>query len=142
MSQLNVFFKLATAAALVGWLLILLLPAWAHTERAVRWGVGTLLSLLYVYLLFMARHLDTEKPRGGFFSLRGVISLFKNPRVVLAGWVHFLAFDLLVALWIRSDAAALPISHWMLIPVYLLTLMFGPAGLLAYGLLRAVMVGV
>jgi Domain of unknown function (DUF4281) len=136
MNQLQLFFKVATAASLLGWILILLLPAWAHTERAVRWGVGTLLSLLYVYLLFMARHLDTEKPRGSFFSLRGVISLFKHPRIVLAGWVHFLAFDLLVALWIRSDAAALSISHWMLIPVYLLTLMFGPAGVLAYMLLR------
>jgi Domain of unknown function (DUF4281) len=137
MHQLQVFFKLATAISLLGWLLVVLLPAWVHTGRVVLWGVVTLLSLLYVYLLFFARGLDVEKPRGSFFSLLGVISMFKNPRLVLAGWVHFLAFDLMVALWIRSDAAALSISHWMLIPVYLLTMMFGPAGVLAYLLLRA-----
>ncbi len=136
MQQLQIFFKLATAISVVGWLLIVLLPTWGHTEPVVRWGVVVLLSGLYVYLLFFARSLDTEKTRGHFRSLNGVISLFKSPRVVLAGWVHFLAFDLLVALWIRSDAASLNISHWMLIPVYVLTLMFGPAGVLAYVALR------
>jgi hypothetical protein len=70
--------------------------------------------------------------RGSFGSLKGIISLFKSPRVILAGWVHFLAFDLMVALWIHSDAGPLAISHWWLIPIYLLTLMFGPAGWLVY----------
>jgi hypothetical protein len=139
MQQLQLFFKLAIAVSLAGWLLIVLLPTWAHTEPVVRWGVVVLLSVLYVYLLFFARSLDTEKTRGHFRSLNGVISLFKSPRIVLAGWVHFLAFDLLVALWIRGDAAALGISHWLLIPIYLLTLMFGPAGVLAYLLLRVVL---
>jgi hypothetical protein len=52
------------------------------------------------------------------------------------GWVHFLAFDLAVALWIRSDAAAAGIAHGWLLPVYALTLMFGPAGLLLYLAIR------
>ncbi len=78
--------------------------------------------------------------RGGFGSLKGVISLFKIPRVILVGWVHFLAFDLMVALWIRADAAPLALSHRWLIPIYLLTLMFGPAGLLVYLLLGTALI--
>ena len=33
-----------------------------------------------------------------------MISLFKSPRVVLGGWIHFLAFDLMVGLYIVTDA--------------------------------------
>jgi Domain of unknown function (DUF4281) len=136
MQQLNLLFKIATAIALVGWLLIIAAPGWALTGKVVSTGVAGLLAALYVYLLVGARRLDTEPVRGSFGSLKGVISLFKSPRLILAGWVHFLAFDLMVALWIRSDAVPLALSHWWLVPVYLLTLMFGPAGLLGYLLLK------
>jgi Domain of unknown function (DUF4281) len=136
MQQLNLLFKIATAIAMVGWALIISAPGWTLTGKVVSTGVAGSLAVLYVYLLVGARNLDTEPMRGSFASLKGVISLFKSPRVILAGWVHFLAFDLMVALWIRADAAPLAISHWWLIPIYLLTLMFGPAGLLTYLLLK------
>jgi hypothetical protein len=136
MKQLDLYFKLATALSLPAWLLIIAAPTWQHTDSVVRYGAMVALCVLYGWLLLGARALDTEKPLGNFFSLHGVVSLFKSPRLVLAGWVHFLAFDLLVALWIRSDAQALHITHWLLIPVYLLTLMFGPLGVLAYLALR------
>ena len=136
MQQLNLLFKIATAIAMLGWALIIAAPGWALTGKVVSTGVAGLLAVLYVYLLVGARRLDTEQVRGSCASLKGVISLFKSPRVILAGWVHFLAFDLMVALWIRADAAPLGLSHWWLIPIYLLTLMFGPAGLLVYLLVR------
>jgi Domain of unknown function (DUF4281) len=137
MQQLNQLFKIATAIAMAGWVLIIAAPGWVLTEKVISTGVTGLLAVLYVYLLVGARSLDTEPVRGSFGSLKGVINLFKSPRVILAGWVHFLAFDLMVALWIRANAAPLGFSHWWLIPIYLLTLMFGPAGLLAYLLVRA-----
>jgi hypothetical protein len=136
MQQLNLLFKIATAIAMTGWALIIAAPGWAMTDKVVSTGVAGLLAVLYVYLLVGARRLDTEPVRGSFASLKGIINLFKSPRVILAGWVHFLAFDLMVALWIRADAAPLGLSHWWLIPIYLLTLMFGPAGLLVYLLIR------
>jgi len=49
-----------------------------------------------------------------------------------AGWIHYLAFDLMVGLFIVTDAARLGIAHWWLLPALFLTLMFGPAGLLLY----------
>jgi Domain of unknown function (DUF4281) len=104
--------------------------------KVVNNGVAGLLALLNVYLLVGTRKLDTEPVRVSFGSFKGVTSLFKSTRVVLAGWVHFLAYDLMVALWIPSDAAPLGLSHWRLILIYLLTLMFGPAGLLVYHVIR------
>ena len=100
--------------------------------------VVVLLCAMYIYFLFLARHFDKPdtRPRGGFSSLSGVVSLFKSPRAVLAGWIHFLAFDLMVGLYIVTDAARLGITHWWLLPALFLTLMFGPAGLLLYLVIR------
>ena len=136
MTQLNRLFQLATVLSLLGWACLFLLPSWQHTALVAGTVATGLLSLLYVYLLFIARPEGIAKPRGSFFSLKGILSLFENPRVVLVGWVHFLAFDLMVAVWIRADAASHGIGHFWLLPVYFLTLMFGPAGLLSYFLLR------
>jgi hypothetical protein len=63
--------------------------------------------------------------------LEGVISLFKSPKVPLAASIHILAFDLLAGLYIRGDAAQHAINRALQVPIYLLTLMFRPAGLLA-----------
>ena len=47
---------------------------------------------------------ETGKP--GFFTLRGVLALFSNPKAVLAAWIHILAFDLMVGLHIQQQGAA------------------------------------
>lgn len=140
MKALSHLFSSATAIALVGWVVLIVFPSWRFGLELVLALAVTLLSALYVYLIwFGKRHDEGERVRGSFWSLKGVISLFKSPRVVLAGWVHYLAFDLMVGAYIVADAARFDISHWFLIPCLLLTLMFGPAGLLAYFALRALM---
>ena len=144
MSFLSSAFRLATGLSLLGWIVLLGFPLWPAPGRMVVLGISVgLLCALYCYLLFAGRRHDEPglKVRGHFFSLGGVINLFKSPRVVLVGWVHFLAFDLMVGLYIVTDAARHGMSHWLLVPVLLLTLMFGPAGLLLYLLLRFALTG-
>jgi Domain of unknown function (DUF4281) len=132
LNLLTIIFRISNAIALLGWIAIVFLPHWQALDRMVFYSVVCLLCTIYCYLIFAARSVDSEKPRGAFTSLAGVISLFKTPRVVLAGWVHFLAFDLALGLMIRHDASIHNIPHAILIPVYLLTLLFGPAGVLLY----------
>ena len=67
------------------------------------------------------------KPYLDSYKLAGVVSLFQSPRVVLAGWIHYLAFDLMVGLFIAADGARIGIAHGWLLPILFLTLMFGPA---------------
>jgi hypothetical protein len=74
---------------------------------------------------------------GGFGSVAEVQALFAQPGALVAGWLHYLAFDLFVGAWIAERGAALGLPHWQLVPILLLTFMFGPAGLLAFVLLRA-----
>ena len=74
---------------------------------------------------------------GGFSSLSAVAALFSQPWLLLAGWVHYLAFDLFVGSWEVRDARERGIPHLAVVPCLLLTFMFGPAGWLAYSGLRA-----
>jgi hypothetical protein len=53
-------------------------------------------------------------------------------------WVHFLAFDLLVGRWILLDGRRRDLSPLVLSPVLLATLLFGPAGVVGYWLVRTV----
>jgi hypothetical protein len=143
MKNLSTAFKLATAFSILGWAALFSYPLWPHVARNLVVMISVaLLCALYVAFLFFAKQSDVEfgKPAGSFFSLSGVIRLFKSPRVVLAGWIHFLAFDLMVGMYIVTDAARVGIAHIWLLPVLFLTLMFGPAGLLLYLAMRFVLV--
>ena len=72
-------------------------------------------------------------PRG-FIAVN--LPLFKDPKAVLAGWIHYLAFDLFVGLWITQDAIKIGLNRWLLIPVQILTFMFGPVGFGMYWFIR------
>ena len=73
---------------------------------------------------------------GGFQSLADVGKLFQSDWLLLAGWVHYLAYDLFIGTWIARDAESRRIPRWALIPVLPLAFLFGPAGLLLWIMLR------
>ena len=136
---LDLLFRFASLVAFTGWAVVFAFPLVPKPART--WAIGIALAVLcaeYVYLLFLGGRFDAagERPRGTFFTLRGVLSLFRAPRVVLVGWIHFLAFDLFVGASIAMDAERTGISHAWVLPVLGLTLMFGPSGMLAYLVLR------
>jgi hypothetical protein len=143
MEKLSLIFKVASRFALVGWILLAIFPTWEYSLPITMGIVVLLLSALYTYLIFLGKHLDEpeQKLRGDFWSLKGVMNLFKSPRAVLAGWVHYLAFDLAVGVFIVADAARFDIHQLLILPCLILTLMFGPAGLLAYFILRSTVSG-
>ena len=43
-------------------------------------------------------------------------ALFTQDRAVLAGWVHYLAFDLFIGCWMVMDAAERGIKHLLVVP--------------------------
>jgi hypothetical protein len=74
---------------------------------------------------------------GDFGSLAGVAKLFEHPGLLLAGWVHYLAFDLLVGVWEREETQRIGLSRWLLAPCLALTFMLGPLGWLAFMAVRS-----
>jgi hypothetical protein len=90
--------------------------------------------LAVVYIVLIAAALPGSE--GGFSSLAGVSALFDNPWLLLAGWTHYLAFDLFVGGWEVRDAQSRGIPHLLVVPALVLTFLFGPAGLLLYLAIR------
>jgi hypothetical protein len=74
---------------------------------------------------------------GGFDSLPAVAALFGNHWLLLAGWIHYLAFDLLTGRWEVLDAQQHGVPHLLVLPCLVLTFLFGPAGWLLYRGVRA-----
>ena len=91
------------------------------------------LSVLYTVLI-AAFFLKAE---GGFDTLTNVQKLFTFPWAALAGWVHYLAFDLFIGAVIARDIMKLGISRLFLIVLLPLTFMFGPIGYFAFVILRS-----
>ena len=92
----DVLFQVANPLALAGWLVLALSPlAPRLADRLAGLAIPTLLSVGYTALVLA---FWTGAP-GGFDSLPNVQALFTMPQIALAGWVHYLAFDLLVGAW-------------------------------------------
>lgn len=124
----DLVFSILNAVALVGWILLAVAPRrrWAHllVPTAVPLGLAA------VYAAIVAAVWADSK--GGFSTLADVATLFLNPWMLLAGWTHYLAFDLLVGGWEARDAAERRVPYLFLLPCLILTFLFGPAGWLLY----------
>lgn len=131
-------FRAANLLALSGWIALLASPPRARWAPAARRFAGRALPLLFA-ILYVAMLLAHRPSAGGFGSVAEVQALFAQPGPLVAGWLHYLAFDLFVGAWIAERAAGLGLPHPLLWPVLLLTFLFGPAGWLAFLALRAVL---
>jgi hypothetical protein len=69
-------------------------------------------------------------------SFDSIIASLGQPWLFVAGWLHYLAFDLLVGTWEVSTAREEGIPHWAVIPCLVLTFMLGPVGFLLFLLVR------
>lgn len=138
-----VWFSLANPFALLGWLMLIvallapLRPAW---RQRLLWLAGRVWPLVLGlgYAAAMVAYWGSA-PGGGFGTLEEVAALFRSPGLLLAGWVHYLAFDLFIGRWVVDDAASRGVqgpARWALLPCLLLIFLFGPVGLLLYFGLR------
>jgi hypothetical protein len=128
-------FTVTNTVAVVGWILLAVLPGRRWVTETV---TGKVLPGLFaaMYITLVAMNFFTAE--GSFSTLVGVSALFSNPWLLVAGWLHYLAFDLLIGTWEARDARDRGIPHLVLVPCLFLTLMFGPAGWLIYiGVRRA-----
>ncbi len=127
-------FPLANMAALAGWVALLASP-WQPRMAQIVSGTVIPLGLALLYTAIVLAFWSSGE--GGFDTLANVAALFKSPWLLLAGWVHYLAFDLFVGAWIARRARDERIPFLLVIPCLALTFLFGPAGFLAFSILRA-----
>jgi hypothetical protein len=126
-------FSLANPLALSAWLLLAIVPGRRLITDLI---VGTIVpaALAVAYCVIIAVWWGGSD--GGFSSLGDVALLFGNRWLLLAGWIHYLAFDLLIGRWEVLDARERGIPHALVLPCLVLTFLFGPAGWLLYRVIR------
>ncbi len=124
-------FSAASLLASAGWITLsiaLFLPRWRRQMIVTtRFAVPLVLAVLYAALIAGVY----GSAGGGYGSLAEVRALFDTPELLLAGWVHYLAFDLMVGTLLAEEALARGAPPVLILPVLALTFLFGPLGLLA-----------
>ena len=129
-------FSFANTLILPMWLLMMILPKWKVTRFLIDYKiVPILLSLVYAFYIIKA---ITIGGMMNFGSLASVMQLFTEENAVLAGWVHYLAFDLLIGMWILNQNRTLGIHQLLIIPCLFGTLMFGPIGFLLFTIFKTI----
>ena len=128
-------FSTASTFAVIGWALLIFLPRWRWTERLVISGYWSL-ALCLVYLVLIVLFMPGAE--GGFGSLAEVRTFFTVDALLLAGWVHYLAFDLFVGAIEVRQAKAAAIRHLLVVPALVLTFLLGPIGLLVFFVVKSI----
>lgn len=127
-------FSVASSAAMLGWLVLILAPRRPVVIQALRLGLIGALSLTYAVLIFVYFF---RVEGGGFGSIEEVRALFMSDPVLVAGWIHYLAFDLFTGSWIAVEADKRGYNRLLQAPMLIATFMLGPIGLLLFYLTRA-----
>jgi hypothetical protein len=112
---------------LLGWALLILGPR--------RFGLLTAvpqllipLGLSLAYAVLVLRYF--AEAGGGFGSLAEVRQLFTSDWALLAGWVHYLAFDMAIGAMLAARMDRAGIGRLVQGPILITTFLLGPIGFL------------
>jgi hypothetical protein len=131
----DALFPIANMTAVAGWVALLASPFIPRLSDTIASTViPLLLSVAYAGLILAF----WAGAQGGFDTLANVELLFQTREMLLAGWLHYLAFDLFVGAWIARTARAEGVSFILVAPCLVLTFLFGPVGFLIFSAIRAV----
>jgi Domain of unknown function (DUF4281) len=130
-------FSAFSLLALLGWLTlaagVVLKKPWLRDTAA---GTYVPVALSAAYAVLIALFFGAAD--GGFDTLENVQKLFTSQWALLAGWIHYLAFDLFMGARIAKGLEEQGLPRWPLVVLLPLTFMFGPAGYLAFEIIKAV----
>lgn len=118
-------FALTGPPVLIGWAILILGPRrfWAlNAVPALMIPLG--LSALYAALVLR----NFAEAGGGYGSLAEVRVLLNSDWMLLAGWVHYLAFDMMVGAVLAQRMDRAGIGRLLQAPVLAATFLFGPVG--------------
>lgn len=130
----EMLFSLVGLLSLSGWGFLMVSP-WIPdlSDRVAGTVVPVLLSAVYVLVAVLL-----PVAEGGFGTFAEVRTLFTQDAAVMAGWVHFLAFDLVVGAWACRKGREDGLPFWAVAPCLPLVFLVGPAGFLSFNGVRAV----
>lgn len=150
--SLDYMFSLANQLAVVAWACLLaglsaqgLMHRWVRALYFSKWALfigGRLIPVVLAVFYGILVWWWFGSAQGGFSSLIEVERLFETRGMLLAGWLHYLAFDLWIGRWavdnleqkLNRDGRPSEAWIWRLAatPCLLMIFLFGPIGLVLY----------
>ena len=133
-------FSIANLSAMLAWVALIFGPRREIMFTILREGAVGLLCLFYAVLLIylMAVAPQQGSDESDFTTIEGVRAIFATDIGLTLGWVHYLAFDLFVGLWVARNADEIALSRIVQAPILLATFLFGPFGLLIHLIVRRI----
>lgn len=124
----------ANVVAIIGFLVLIFGPRSSRVLAALLYFFAGQLCLLFTVSLVailsgLIDPIGPSDPVFDFFSVQRVRDIFASDGAVAFGWLHYLAFDLFVAVWIAKDADERGFSRLAQAPILLATFLAGPVGL-------------
>lgn len=136
----DLIFTIASNGVMLFWLLLAFAPRTELIMKIVFYGGVGLLSLTYALIILplMTGMIDGggDGSAPNLFTLQGVQALLSSDGGATIGWIHYLAFDLFVGIWVARNADRFGFHRIVQIPFLFFTLMLGPLGLTLYLLVR------
>lgn len=122
--------------SLPAWISLLFLPRWRHT-KTITLAIAVAYSIMYIVLAYVlfSKALFAIDP-AAFSTTEGLSRMFTDATSVLAGWAHFIVFDLWTARFFVLDSRRANIPHLAVVPSILGCMFFGPLGLLSYVVIK------
>lgn len=136
----DLIFTVTNNYALLMWLILAFAPRKPLVMNFVFYGGAGLLALTYALIIIPLMTGMIDGGSGGtpdMTTLAGVQQLLSSDGGATIGWIHYLAFDLFVGIWVARNADKYGFARWIQVPILIFTLMLGPLGLVLYLLLRA-----
>jgi hypothetical protein len=131
-------FSIADGIILICWILLVVAPRWRGTEITVHSvAIPFVLGAVYAWLLWRV-WVGGGLPDLSYSTLHGLAAWYSSPIGISVMWVHYLIFDLFIGAWQVRDAVRRGISHWIVVPCVIVTMVAGPLGLLLYLAMRIV----
>ena len=129
-------FSAFNMLALLGWVIlgagVALRRDWLRDTLAGTY-IPVFMSASYAILIMFF----FSSAEGGFDTLENVQKLFTSPWAALAGWIHYLAFDLFMGSRIARGMEEQGLPRWPLMIILPLTFLFGPIGYLVFEIVKA-----
>lgn len=133
----EILFKIFNTGILLPWALLIFFPNWKGTKWMTEWRFPVLLlGGAYLVLLILDLCYAPSGTSIDFTSMASIKNAFMRDEVMLIGWIHYLAFDLFVGMWVLENSQENQLSHYLIVPCLVFTLMYGPVGFVLYWVLR------
>lgn len=119
-------FLAANTVCLWGWLILLFAPRTPVWINIAKFVIPIAVSLAYTVTLAV----NIPNIEGGYMTLDGVRQLASTDAVLVAGWMHVVAFDLFVGAWAAERMDESRLDRIWQAPILIAIFLAGPFGFL------------